>query len=742
MTNEEALKLIKEDREKSGYVEQNTALPEKLIAGGYSLANSALFGIPDIIAKAVSADAYKGLQDLKARNRNVSAFGDIAGYLVPTGGALLKGAGAGLKAIGKAVPLADKLTDIGKIAMGGKTTGIGAAKDVVGGFGSGLKQGAITAAVDAVPRAATSVMSGEQDVPSALLNAGLGIAGGGVIGSAAKGLGRIARTSGIINKGESITGPISEKAIDAELASRGINSRDIKKSLDKTANMFGLDRTGNAVNNAETVKRAALNVLKKNDILNADEAQAFIQGTGKKFEELNNKYDAQIAANKALDANYKSISGFAISKGNPIYDDMISTYGEKRVKKAFIEMAQRIEDAPDVTTAKQLINKEIAFANKATNKFDSDMGDIAHIIKNQLEENILKLDPKYPEYKADWKALQPLRYMVARDKMSISPISKAGSDTAMKLLTGSALGGGAGLATADPNADPTQKVLAAAGGAALGGMANTAVTGATNYIGGKLGAATNLAMKGIDKVGSTSAGKFAGKVATALNPVSGAERLATEFTPIDLDKPNMPEAEAQEANKTEKVVPEEAKEAAKETVNEKYLTRIQEKLIVAWRQKYAAKGVPFEAFYNNVASVTDNFDPKKSYKILFDTKTEQDKYLRDYNIALKLKDVDVQSAYEQNKSTQGFAGTLERFTDPEAVEIKKQGYNNLVDIVGQLISTPEVPLSAKERTRIEGDISTIMKGQGSAEEKNQALLSLLNEKYGLGVDILQELGLI
>lgn len=63
----------------TGLAARARTLPSKLAAGGYEAANTMLYGIPDVVVKAASSDAYKKLQDLRAANPGATLLGAGAG---------------------------------------------------------------------------------------------------------------------------------------------------------------------------------------------------------------------------------------------------------------------------------------------------------------------------------------------------------------------------------------------------------------------------------------------------------------------------------------------------------------------------------------------------------------------------------------------------------------------------------------------------------------------------------------
>ena len=724
---QEALAEVQGDKELHDLDQNQKFNLESLGAGGYAAANSALFSIPDVIVKAVSSDAYRKLQDLKNRNKTASTVGSVAGMFAPTGGLLAKGVGLGLKGLAGGArllsagsKLAKGLDTASDIARAGGAIISGEKK--LAGVGGGLLQGALAAGEQAIPR----VVTGNETLGEAAIGTALGAGIGGVSRIIPSVLGSM----GLKNKGESFIKPLEEKLIDKELAARGLSGRDIKMSINKTAKELGLDRTGNAVNNAESVKKSVLDLLKKNNILNADEAQAFIQGTGKKFEELGAKFDA--SGIKASDLKDKILK-------NPDVERFLRRHGEKGTQY-MDDLISELDNSANLNEMKRILTTETKISNKSPGRLETDAGNVSHAIRDELDDALLSLDPDYSEYKADWRALQPLRYMVARDKMSITPMAKQGSDTAAKMTASALLGGGmaAPAVMKDFDAeDPetwTPAAMKLVAGLVIGGGLNKVVPGVSNYVIGKAAGALNNPK-------FLSALEQAGIAIEKANIPLALEKFAGIATAQDHTIPEEAKSEIKKTEEAEAVTEPEASAEAVSAVNEKYASKIQKNLVRYWETHYADQGVTFEQFAANVASVTDNFDPKKSYKILFTDKKDQDKYLRDYNIALRIKDIDVSKAYSENKDAGGVLG-IRGMLDPGAVALKKRGYNTLVDTVSELVTSPGSLPSASAKKQIEADFSGIMKLPITGEEKNKEFMALLQNKYNLGVDTLTELGLI
>lgn len=693
---------------------------EKLVAGSYSALNSALFDIPDVIAKAADSDTYKQLQALRARNKAASLTGEIGGAFIPTGGALFKAVAKAAKlarAGAKAIKAAKTAETLGKIEKGLQTGSdiIKGTKELKG-ISGGLARGALAAGEQVVPR----YLGGETDLGTAAGTVALGAG----IGAAGKAVPSMLRSAGLLNKGEGAMAPLSEALVDKELAARGLSGKDIKTSLQRTSAALGLDRTGTAINNAESVKRAALDVLKKNDILNADEAQAFIQGTGKKFEELNKLFDK--SGTKISDLKDEIVS-------DPAVQNFIEEYGEAG-KKYVNDLIGKLDKKSNLSAIKGALTDEIKFANKSTDRMGDAGGDVAQAIRDKLDEKVLSLDPNYEQYKADWKALQPLRSMVARDKMSIAKAS-GGSDTAAKLLATTAIGGGAALPAVlkdfDPN-DPStwsNAAFKAVAGMAIGAAANKALPGATNYLTGKVAGALNNPkfLEAAEKAGyklskleapSVAASKFfAGKLANE-SPEKALENVQAEVDPNG-------EPVADEAK--------EAQAAQAQTYGEEYVNKLNNSMANYWAQHFSDT-MSFAEYVDKVAEKTDNFDPAKTASFLYPDKTERQKFLRDLNVTRKIK-----GAQESALTKKGFGAS---FLDPKGTKEQLKQQEDLADAIASLVTKEgDLPSEADKKT-IHADLASIIGADASVDEKKQLLLDKLVQKYGLDYNTIQSLGVV
>lgn len=741
MTDKEyaaALDAMKEDAKYYNYDDGNFD-HEDIAAGGYSTLNSALFGIPDIIVKSANTDAYKRLQALRERNKKADLVGEVTGAVLPTPAAIVGVVGKGAKAASLGLKAGKAAATAGKVGKAADTASdflraTGKFADVAGakGFGQAALRGGIEAGLQATPRA----LAGESDASDALLATGLGAG----IGVAGKALPSVLRSAGLMNKGEAASAPIEDILVDRELAARGISGRDIKQAMNSTANALGINRIGNIVNNADDVKRSALAVLKKNDILNPDEAQAFIRGTGKKFEALND----------AFDKSGMKVADFAEDVyEDPVVASFMAEHGDDG-KQVVEDMLARYSSKGSLNDVKSAITKDIQFANKSTDRLASDSGDVATAIKNKLDDAVLALDPAYDTYKADWRALQPLRNMVARDKASIAKAS-GGSDTAAKAIATSMLGGSAGAALSgfDPNDESTWSPAAmkAIAGLAIGASVNRVIPGVTNYVAGQTAAALNNPrfLNALDKAGM---GLSKANVAGALERFIAAQK--TEETPEETREKMgeiQPDSEIIKAKQrsglgdtskffqkptSERSSPSSA--AAGQAREAQYGDAYMDKLDQAMAQYWAAhfsESMTFDEYKDLVAKKTDGFAPEKAASFLYPDKKDRQNFLRDLRVTRQLSNVDLDRVYRK-------AGFLS--DKSERAEIaKSQG--DLVDAIASLVTDPGAVPTKTAVDTIKADLAAIKNLKASPAEKRNLLFELLSTKYALGLDSIRELGL-
>ena len=737
MNDAEKAELIKAMEEDEKHYDDKTFNAEDVETAGYNTLNSALLGIPDIVVKAANSDAYKKLQALRERNKTASIVGDVAGVLLPTPALVAKGVSLGAKAL-QMVMKAGKAADIaGTVAKGAGTAADflnaeGAYKNV--GNLKGVAQGALRGGVESGLQVAPRLASGETDGKTA----GAALLAGAGIGGVATALPKILRAGNAVNKGESFVKPLEESLIDKQLAARGVSGKDIKLALNSWAGKTGINRVGNQVNNAEATKKSLLELMKKNDILNSDEAQAFIQGTGKKFEALNNLFDQ---------------SGMKVSDFTPdilndsVIKDFIANHPEQGPQMVQ-DMINKYSSKDGLNGIKDSIMKDIQFANKSTgSRIISDSGDVANAIKNKLDDAVLELDPNYPQYKADWKALQPLRTMVAREKMAI-PKLNGGPNTAEKLMANSAINsmigggvgaGGAALTGFDPNDQSTwtPAALKAFAGLAGGTMINKLAPGVANY---SIGVLSGLA----DNPKLYNALEKAGYAVNKANIPAVIERLQaqamTEETPEqtrekmgEIQDPATVQAAKEKFITDNGMTPETADAAVEKTqqYGQGYMDKLTEKMQEYWAQNFSDQ-MSFADYQAAVANATDNFSPEKSVSFLYKDKKDRAKFLNDLAVSRKLNTVNLDEVYKPV----GFVDMLDKGKQA-AKQLQRM---DLMDTIQSI--APEKVNTKQEQDDVKSHILAISKLDASAGEKRKIMFDYLNTKLGLDYQSISDMGLV
>ena len=696
---------------------------EDLAAGGYSGANSALFGIPDVLVKAASSDAYKQLQALRARNRAASTAGDIAGVLAPTGGVLAKG-------VGKTLSLGSKAAEAAKMAKVAGALGRGAkyadtASDVIRGAKvlPGVKGGAIQGALAAGEQMAPRVLTGQTDIADALP----GIAMGAGVGALAKSVPEILRSQGMANKYDTPAETLKKSLIDSELIARGgPGTRDWIKAVNKRAKMTGTDAVGLGIKNSDQMKSDLLDLMKSNDIRGLDEAKDFIMGEGPRWEELSKKFDA--SGKKISDLKNDVLS-------TPEAQDYIAKYKDDGIK-VINDMFDSLDKKSNTAAVKQELMKTIARGNKISTEESLGRADVANAIRNGLDEELAKLSPDYQDMKHVWATIQPLRTAAYRNEFSMEPVAGRGSDTAAKILATSMLGGSAGVALGgfDPNDQSTwtPAALKAAAGIAAGSMANKVIPGVTNYYLGKVAEAMNNPkfISALEKIGVNVAkiprtpiysalGRYMGEKAPEIIEENKIKDEANK-SPTELQIKG-PEVDNESLDKKQKMY------------GQKYIDILGSKMYQYWGRNFS-RVMPYEEYVKQVGQATNDFDPKKTAGFLYPDKTERAKFLRDLNVAQKLKDIDIGKTYKGG-------GFIESILNPAKSAQEKIVKDDMIDTIATLVTDKGNLPTAAAKNAIAADLHAITALPASPEEKRKLLFDKLEQKYGMNYSNLIDLGL-
>ena len=732
-----ALQEMAEDRKN---YDDKTFNAEDIAAGGYNALNSALFGIPDVVVKAADSDAYKKLQALRERNKTASTVGDIAGALLPTPTLTAKGVSLGAKALSTGLK-AGKAADV----AGTVARGAGAAADFLNAEGAyknvgklkDVAQGALRGGVESGLQVAPRLASGETDGKTA----GASLLMGAGIGGASAALPSILKASKMMEGKNNIAKPLEDELIDKQLAARNIDGQAFSKSLKNYAGKLGVDKVGYVGQNVTQAKRAALDFMKARDIHNADDMQNALEGIGSNFEEVNGLWNS---------------SGLKVGDlTQQIFDDpMVKNFIEDHPKEGIQyvqELIDKYNKKGDLRTIKSSIDKDVRFSNmNSTDKLIADSGDVSYAIKDKVENAARELDPKYPEYKEEWKAASPLRYAVAKDKSTITKFT-AGAPTAARLMASNAISGGVGagglaLTGFDPNDQSTwtPAALKAIGGLVVGSTLNRLAPGVANYAIGTLAGV-------LDHPQLYKTLQKAGYAVEKANIPAIIERLQaqalTEETP-EQTREKMGEIQDPEtvaATKEKFIIdngmtPETADAAVEKTqqYGQGYMDRLNKGMKKYWEQNFSDQ-MAFEDYVSQIADMTNGFDPKESAAYLFDNKKDYDKYILDLDVTKRISGVDLNEMY-------GKPGIIENLPfigqSGEEKAVKEKQQSDLVDTIASLVTDPGNVPTKQATDTIKADIGAITKLDATPKEKRDMLIDLLSRKYNLGYNDISKMGLV
>jgi len=697
MTTEEALQ----------YVRSGTATPpalnteddkkfnwEDIAAGGYSAINSALFGIPDVLVKVASSDAYKNLQALRERNKAASLVGDIAGAFAPTGGLLAKGIGTGAKLVGRglqAAKLAKGAATAAKVAKVADTAGdIIKGTKAVKGLGGAVGRGALATAEATLPR----LVTGEIDLGEAAQGAALG----GAVGAAGYGLGKaigripelFAEAQNWANKTILKRADITNKVMRAQEQFAGGDVKKYVKELADLADEFELHREPKLDELVDNVKKT--------------------------WRDMAEKFDA---------------SGFTTDA-----QKVIDTEDVAQAIKRNVGTMDAVNDIVTKTEAtegfgnKRKYLQEIIFGDKT----GEDEKKIARAILGQIEEEAEKLSGlDVGKAKEQWRMMKPFEMADKLEDMRISGAGTVrGSDTAFKLAlggVGAAVGGGSqvkGVIDDPSNPDAWSKLITASLGGSLAGAANKQI-------------GITLA-KAIRKLPADKIAEFAEKIANgkvaevlaklpkteALTSVAGkliSERLADEpiATPVGEEPVSADSPEGQALQEKE------------QQFGEEYITRLGQKMVEYWALNFADT-MTYEEYVKKVGEMTGNFDPRKTASFFYRDKKERSNFLRDLDVAETLKGKDISSTFAK-------PGLFSSILEPAQSAQQKMDQATVIDTIAKLVTDEgNLPSKATKET-IQADISAILDLEATPEEKQQLLFQKLEEKYGMNYTSLKELGL-
>lgn len=690
-------------------------------AFGYSAANSALLGVPDMIVKAISQPAYADLKKLRSENAAASMAGDVAGMFVPGLGELglagkaVEGVGMAARAakLGKTAGAIDKLLEVAKGGEGASKL----AQGLAGGF------------VQAAPRALTTGLT-TGDPMQAGTELLAGTVGGGALGAVA---GRFAKSAPqILQEGA--------EAADKALVNGaiGINSTKAFKK------MLGTSATDPMIMDAyKSTADLIRGVAKDNEGLTMIKPvlKDLVSDTGKTWEAFAQNFDA-------ASPKIGTPEGLAQLTQNPIVKEFTSTFGAEG-QSALQKLVGQVDNSPSFASKRSLLDTYANAGFKSDDPMKQYLGSTAKAIKSQIDEAAMALTPDADlgEMKQIYKALLPIKKMLQQEAFKGENLFAQGSQTFVRGATKAAMDSAAGKG---PGALLMGMVNPAIGAAQIGGdiigkvapqMANKAGAKIGQYLGPALRSpAAQKAAEGLaGSAGDITQG--AAKVAAGLaQAVPDSVDLPAESAPAKV--PNQDELAvmgnvpgAARTVSLENNAPIGAASAAKQEINQRYAGVIQQRLSDQYN-KYYRNYMPFDQFAQQVAQVTNNFDPKFSARFLFDDAGDQSNFLKAYNASLQKKTIDLNGALEHASATTGVLPAAEAikglFRDPKTMRNQKS-YSDLLD----LLETT----SGKPRKDIDNTISQIARQRAPVLMKKQMLNNALRYNFGYNVDMLENLGL-
>jgi hypothetical protein len=535
--------------------------------------------------------------------------------------------------------------------------------------------------------------------------------------------------------------PLKKKLTDAELKGLfpGLKPKDLTIALREEARRGGLNATGTIINRADDAKESMLKLAKEYGLRNMDDLKEFIQGTGKVFESA---YEKAAAAGHTP----SSLLAPALAEGGELAT-FAAEHGDDGAK-VVKDIIGRIDKAPDLRTAKAFLDKQVQFYRSPQaalmGQAAFDAPDLLYALKDRIDDAVMDLEPALAGAKKDWRALQPLRKMLAREETALGGLG-IGSPTfekskAAKLVEGLSEGGGAGIGGVIAG------IPGMLAGSAIGQGLSKGVPKVANFLTGALAgklntpeglAALEKGIAGIRKVAG-KAGQIGAAAASIAPRVAGAApsilERAKEEAPIlenqGAMKPGTPEEAQASAEASEAAVAPEQAEEAKQEVTSKWADQVTSGVQDAY-YAYGLKdaGWSYEDFLGAVQEATDNFNPTLAAEIVFPDEKERTAFLKDYDRALQYKAINVSEALEPS-------APFWSATD------QKGSRAQLRDFMARIAGQDPMLMDPKKAKQIDAMITRVSKMKGSPADKQSALLRELQANYGVDFARLANLGLL
>lgn len=601
---------------------------DRLGAGGYSALNSVLMGLPDYLVKTASKDTYKYLKDLRSKNQDAANIGDLAGTIgsmfIP-GGAIVKGLGAGAKAVG-AVSAADKLAKAGKFLGGTELTG-----GLLSKIGQGGLRGGGQAAEQAIPRALTGVgvADTDKDRQAALAGIPLSIGVGGIGGAA---LGPLA--SKLLGKtkiagkefGESTPEFLANEAREildkATLQQVGLETRGLRRAA--TGAGFGNPRVA-ATKGQDYVNELAAG-LRAKGIRGKKNFEALVEKNRQAWDDIDKAFEKNAPKNWSQEFSNRLATDDDLLQ-------LVDEQGTEAATKAFTDIAGKIAKDTSLPAIKNRLGNMVKSGMNSIDPDEKARGFVANQVRKKLDDYVADASGlDVTDAKADYKLLQPFMQQEGRDVFKLTKAG-SGSPTFEKAAVGSLIGGAtqSGIGS-EQGFDPGKAVTGLAGGALLGGAANKLLPAILN--------------KGSAELGRLGGGILANPTAQKLleKGIQQAPNAAVKEASIMAGKPAPKSADPEQSTaEKEAALPPEQVAPARQEFSQKFAKTLNSKLESIYQNYYS--DIDPQEFLQKVSAQTDGFqDMRKVAGILYQNPKEKDAFLRKYDAFLALKNVDIDKA--------------------------------------------------------------------------------------------------
>ena len=628
---------------------------------------------------------------------------------------------------------------LGNIAGGiGATGAIPMIKPVAGGVGLAAKgilpslaRGATNAAAFAVPQTVSQAVE-TGDVAGAVKGGLMGIGTGALMGAA----GGAAQT--LLEKGYKT---FRNWLNDAVLKAGGVRGREMMKVLQ--GGLFG--RNGFTPQKAMQLKEKVADAISKEKLYGKQSLLQFLDDQGKIWNEIDDawaKSGAKVDDFRAAVQSHPDVAEhLASAMPDPDTGKIYSQYAQATLDDIFAKAGSR----KDLPATRELLWTTMKNGLKEGTNLGQIKADVASALRDSIDNAFVPAG-----LKEDYPALLALKKSIAWNEASVA---RAGANSATaprqmlgqvlkniatnKNTPGFVLGSAGALSQFDPKNPATWGPSAAilAGSTVGGNLLNRVLAkGGTQLAGRLAGAARNVlpkempvALAGLGRVAQAAGTKATPPATQALMRQQGAE------TPMPAETP----ADASVAQSEAAAAPE-AVQAARDKVNPAYRDRVMQALQADWVNTFAGPfaqyGLKYDDFVQMVGSVTGGFDdPRKTARILFHDKTEREKFLSDYDAALKFGQQDVGAAMEY-KEPGGIMGFLNPKPAPQQL-----AYQNLIDYLSG-VSEGGKEVSETARKRIEERIRLIA-GMKIPQEQKKKMIEEMLTGYGIDLSRLSGMGL-